>query len=60
MRSIAIALPAAVPAVREEKGLAVREIDDPDLYVRYVNDLQRRKNRTDARRKTESIVRFQA
>ena len=53
-----IPLPATLPAVREETGLALREIDDPDLYVRFVNSHQGLKDRIDARRKADNIVSF--
>ena len=52
-----IAMPTNLPAIRESAGLAVREIDDPDLYVNFVNNHPGHQQRIDDRRLIDARTR---
>lgn len=52
-----IAMPANLPALRGSVGLAVREIDDPELYVNFVNNHPGHQQRVKDRRLIDSLTR---
>lgn len=52
-----ITLPTNLPVIREFTGLAVREIDDPDLYVNFVNNHPGHQQRIDDRRLIDAMTR---